>query len=202
MPETSRSVGSTPGGSERPALTGSTTRRYANRFGTRSRSGVGSTAVRGSMRRCVRTGSVVLAGRVARLMREDGLAAPPRRRKPRTTDSQHGNPVAPNLLARQFTAAGPNHIWVADITAVATQANGRSLAAVLDRSSRRVVGWALGAHRDEQLVLQALRMALQQRQPPLGLLHHSEPLGSRQSVHQRRLPRSVGPAGDHREYEP
>jgi len=112
--------------------------------------------------------------RVARLMREEGLAARPVRRTPRTTDSQHSHPVAPNLLARQFTAAGPNQTWVADITAVATQANWLYLAAILDLYSRRVIGWALGARRDEQLVLQALRMALQQRQPPTGLLHHSD----------------------------
>lgn len=113
--------------------------------------------------------------RVARLMRTQHLAAQGRRpRKPRTTDSGHTQPVAPNRLARDFTAAATDEKWVADITAIATQAGWLYLAAILDVYSRRVIGWAMDAHRDEQLVVAALRMALAHRRPHAPLLHHSD----------------------------
>jgi putative transposase len=111
--------------------------------------------------------------RVARLMRELGLSAKPRKHRTRTTDSQHEQPVAPNLLKREFTATAPNTKWVADITAIWTTEGWLYLAVVLDISSRLVVGWAMAAHRNEALVEQAARMALAQRQPEPGLLHHS-----------------------------
>jgi putative transposase len=79
--------------------------------------------------------------RVARLMRRQGLcAARPHQRKPRTTDSQHTQPVAPNLLARDFTAPAPNRKWVADITGITTRAGWLYLAGILDVYSRRAVG--------------------------------------------------------------
>jgi transposase InsO family protein len=112
--------------------------------------------------------------RVARLMRERGLSARPRKHRTRTTDSQHEQPVAPNLLNREFTATAPNTKWVTDITAVWTTEGWLYLAVVLDIFSRLVVGWAMDAHRDEALVEQAARMALAQRQPEPGLLHHSD----------------------------
>jgi transposase InsO family protein len=112
--------------------------------------------------------------RVARLMRELGLSARPRQHRTRTTDSQHEQPVAPNLLNREFTATAPNTKWVADITAIWTTEGWLYLAVVLDIYSRLVVGWAMDAHRDEALVEQAARMALAQRQPEPGLLHHSD----------------------------
>lgn len=113
--------------------------------------------------------------RVARLMRAQQLAAQGRRqRKPRTTDSDHFQPVAPNRLARDFTAAAANEKWVADITAIATHAGWLYLAAILDVYSRRVIGWAMDSRRDEQLVVAAWRMALEERQPPANLLHHSD----------------------------
>jgi putative transposase len=112
--------------------------------------------------------------RVARLMRELGLSAKPRKHRTRTTDSQHEQPVAPNLLNREFTATAPNTKWVADITAIWTSEGWLYLAVVLDIFSRMVVGWAMDAHRDEALVEQAARMALAQRQPEPGLLHHSD----------------------------
>lgn len=112
--------------------------------------------------------------RVARLMRERGLSAKPRRHRTRTTDNPHDQPVVPNLLNREFTATAPNTKWVADITAIGTMEGWLYLAVVLDIFSRMVVGWAMDAHRDEVLVDQAARMALARRQPEPGLLHHSD----------------------------
>ncbi len=121
--------------------------------------------------------------RVARLMRAQGLCATrPRRRKPRTTDSQHSQPVAPNLLARNFTASGPNRKWVADITAIATHAGWLYLAGILDVYSRRAIGYAMDTTRDERLVEAALDMALADRRPSAGLVHHSD-RGSQYTSH-------------------
>ena len=112
--------------------------------------------------------------RVARLMREQELAARRRRRSVRTTHSQHRHPVAPNLLARDFSPDKPNSTWATDITYVWTAEGWLYLAVMLDLFSRRVVGWAMSEHIDTPLVLGALEMALQGRQPPQGLLHHSD----------------------------
>jgi putative transposase len=111
---------------------------------------------------------------VARLMRQQGLRARPRRRFVRTTDSAHAHPVAQNLLERQFSPDKPNCTWVTDITYVGTRQGWLYLAVVLDLFSRRVVGWAMGEHIDRHLVLGALDMALKARQPPQGLMHHSD----------------------------
>jgi putative transposase len=113
---------------------------------------------------------------VARLMRQHGLVAKHRRaRRVFTTDSRHGNPIAPNRLQRDFTAQRPNEKWVADITAIATAEGGLYLALVLDVFSRKVVGWAMDERMDTALVERALKMALAQRQPAQGqLLHHSD----------------------------
>jgi len=113
--------------------------------------------------------------RVARLMRAQGLCAGrPRRRKPRTTDSQHTQPVAPNLLGRDFTAAAPNRKWVADITGIPTSSGWLYLSGILDVYSRRAIGYAMDMYRDEHLVATALDMALVSRRPAAGLLHHSD----------------------------
>lgn len=113
--------------------------------------------------------------RVARLMRAQGLhASRPHQRKPRTTDSQHTQPVAPNLLERDFTASAPNRKWVADITGIPTHSGWLYLAGILDVYSRRAVGYAMDCSRDEQLVERALEMALEGRQPKAGLVHHSD----------------------------
>ena len=90
--------------------------------------------------------------RVARLMRERGISAKAKRRKRKTTDSQHTNPVAANLLQRDFTADAPNTKWVADITGIGTAEGWLYLAAVVEIYSRYVVGWAMSKERDEQLV--------------------------------------------------
>jgi transposase InsO family protein len=113
--------------------------------------------------------------RLERLMRENGIT-PPRKKKYRvTTDSNHKNPVAPNLLHREFTSPAPNRRWVSDITYVWTWAGWLYLAVVLDLYSRRVVGWAMDSKLDtESLPLRALHMALFERTPDRGLIHHSD----------------------------
>jgi len=113
--------------------------------------------------------------RVARRMRAQGLCATrPRHRTPRPTDSQHTQPVAPNLLGRNFTASAPNRKWVADITGIPTRSGWLYLAGILDAYSRRAIGYAMDVARDERLVEVALDMALASRQPRAGLLHHSD----------------------------
>lgn len=112
--------------------------------------------------------------RVARLMRQAGLIVLPQKHSTRTTDSQHSHPIAPNLLQRNFAATAPNQKWVGDITGVWTQAGWLYVAALVDIYSRMVVGWAMSAHRDEQLVEDALQMALSRRHPNAGLLHHTD----------------------------
>ena len=113
--------------------------------------------------------------RVAGLMREIGLNAKQNRKfKIITTDSNHNQPIAPNLLDRDFTARQPNQKWLTDITFIPTDEGWLYLAAVLDLYARRIVGWAMAETLERQLVLAALCMALETRQPPAGLLHHSD----------------------------
>ena len=113
--------------------------------------------------------------RVVRLMQEDGLQARAPKRFKATTMSDHGDPIAPNLLDRHFTAAAPNQRWVGDTTEfVIGDSQKLYLAAVLDLYSRFVVGWAVSAVNDGRLTIKALEMALQRRGPDSGLLHHSD----------------------------
>ena len=113
--------------------------------------------------------------RVARLMRQAGLQARPRRRfHPRTTQVDPRLPMAPNRLLRPFQAGQPNQIWLSDITYVPTTEGWLYLAVVLDLYSRRVVGWAMDSHLETPLVLAALRLAFGRRRPPPTLLHHSD----------------------------
>ena len=115
--------------------------------------------------------------RVARLMREEGLVARPRTApRIRTTDSDHGDPIAPNLLARQFDVNGIalDRVWVADITYLPTREGVLYLAIVLDLGSRRCVGWAMRDTLEVELTLSALRMARDARRPAPGLIHHSD----------------------------
>jgi transposase InsO family protein len=112
---------------------------------------------------------------VAKLMRAGDIRArPPRRFVPCTTDSGHGQPVAPNRLDRQFTAARPNQKWVVDITYIPTAEGWLYLAGVLDLYSRRIVGWSMAEHMRTELVHNALAMALARRGPSTDLLHHSD----------------------------
>jgi len=113
--------------------------------------------------------------RVIRLMQEEGLKARIRKRFKCTTMSDHDQPVAANLLDRQFTAAAPNRRWVGDTTEFVIGESGKLyLAAILDLFSRFVVGWAVSAVNDRHLTIKALAMALKRRCPDIGLLHHSD----------------------------
>ena len=112
--------------------------------------------------------------RVARLMRETGISAKRRRRRVITTNRDASHPVAPNLLNREFTASEPNKKWVTDITYIPTVQGWLYLAVILDLYSRIVVGWSMSGHCDEELVENALLMALARRRPTAGLLHHSD----------------------------
>jgi putative transposase len=114
-------------------------------------------------------------GRIERLMRRYGIRAimaPPRR--VRTTDSRHNLPIAPNLIARDFTAAAPNRVWLADITYIPTAEGWLYLAAIMDLFSRKIVGWAMRDHMRAELVSSALAMAIRQQRPGAGLIHHSD----------------------------
>src|SRR5262249_12481238 len=112
--------------------------------------------------------------RVARLMRIQGLQARKRRRFISTTASDHALTVAPNLVGRRFAAAAPNTIWAGDVTFIWTEQGWAYLAVLLDLFSRRVIGWGVSDHNDEALTVSALRMAIDQRAPTPGLIHHSD----------------------------
>jgi transposase InsO family protein len=122
----------------------------------------------------VASGERCCVNTVAQVMREEGLQARRRRKFRVTTNSSHGLPVAENLLGRDFTAAGPNQKWVADITYIPTGEGWLYLATELDLHSRRLVGWAMSDRMTTQLVIDALQMAIKGRHPPAGLVHHSD----------------------------
>jgi putative transposase len=112
--------------------------------------------------------------RVVRLMQQLGLSAQPKRSRKPTTQSDPRARFAPNHLNRQFTAEEPNTKWLTDTKAIETAEGWLYLAVILDVFSRMLVGWAMAATEDGQLVELALRMALAQRHPQAGLLHHSD----------------------------
>ena len=122
-----------------------------------------------------RQGIQTSENRVARLMKAAGIKARSKRAfRPRTTDSNHPNPIAPNRLKLMDRPIAPNQIWVADITYVWTRAGWIYLAAVMDLFSRKIVGWSLGSTLETSLAKEALQRALVNRRPALGLLHHSD----------------------------
>jgi transposase InsO family protein len=122
--------------------------------------------------------------RIIRLMREEGLEARVRRRYRSTTNSEHDQPVAANVLNREFEAMAPNQRWVGDTTEMLTTSGKFYLAAIVDLYARFVVGWSVSAVNDRHLVIRALDMALRRRCPTTGhncpdtghngLLHHSD----------------------------
>jgi putative transposase len=138
---------------------------------TASRRNYGSPRVHNELRE---KGERVGKKRVARLMREKALRGKRRRRFCVTTDSAHDEPIADNLLGRQFTAAAPNEVWVGDITYIWTREGWLYLAVLLDLFSRRVVGWSMSERLKTDVALNALRMALRARQPAAGLVHHTD----------------------------
>jgi transposase InsO family protein len=120
-----------------------------------------------------RGGFAVNHKHVLRLMRQDNLLCLRRKRFLVTTDSRHSLPVYPNL-ARAMTPQAVNQLWVADLTYIRLRTEFIYLAVLLDAYSRRVIGWALGRSLEAELTLSALRMALRQRKPAPGLVHHSD----------------------------
>ena len=136
-----------------------------------SRQSYGSPRVRAELRA---QGVRCAAKRVARLMRQAGLSARRARRRVRTTTADPTLGVAANLLNRDFTASAPNQKWLADITYLPTHEGWSYLAVVLDLFSRRVIGWAMRATLERDVVISALEQALQQRRPVHDLMHHSD----------------------------
>ena len=112
--------------------------------------------------------------KVARLMRIAGLRGCPKRRFRVTTKRDPSHPVANNLLAQDFATDAPNQRWAADITYLATNQGWLYLAVVMDLYSRRIVGWSMNRWINRHLVIDALRMALDARQPAGALVHHSD----------------------------
>ena len=135
----------------------------------RSRETYGSPRVHAGLRamgvRCGRR-------RVARLMRVAGLRGCMRSKKRKTTRSDPRTAPAPDLLRREFVAAQPNKVWLADITYIPTQEGFLYLAFVLDAHSRKIVGWSMASHMKTELVVDALQMAVWRRKPSAGLVHH------------------------------
>jgi putative transposase len=118
-------------------------------------------------------GIVVNHKKIRRLMREHDLQPKARRRFARTTNSDHDQPIFPDLT-KQLTVDGPNQLWVADLTYVAVAAGFVYLAVILDAWSRRVFGYALGRAIDARLTIAALQTAFEGRKPPPGCVHHSD----------------------------
>jgi putative transposase len=120
-------------------------------------------------------GEAVSEKRVRRLMRAEQIQGQVPKRFKLTTNSNHADPIAANVLARDFTAAAPNQRWVSDTTEFVIGESAKLyLAAILDLYSRFVVGWAVSAVNDRRLTLKALEMAVYRRCPDPGLLHHSD----------------------------
>jgi len=147
-------------------------------------------------------GRVVGENRVARLMRENGLGARPKRRFRVTTDSSHRQQVAENLLQRRFEVAGRDVAWVSDLTYIATAEGWMYLAVVMDLYSRKIVGWSMSSRMSTDLVLRAFMMAALRRRPPRGLIFHSD-RGSQYSsrafakaLDRRGIVRSMSRRGD------
>lgn len=119
-------------------------------------------------------GEQVSRKRIARLMREEAIAARRRRRFVKTTDSKHNLPVAPNLLERDFSAEQPNQCWVGDLTYLRTTDGWLFLAVLLDLFSRRVVGWSIHDSLETAVASRAFEMARNTRQLGPGLIHHTD----------------------------
>lgn len=140
--------------------------------------------------------------RVERLMRQARISGLIERKRGRTTISVPGVRVADDLVERQFRPAGPNQLWVADITYLKTWEGWLYLAAVQDAYSRAIVGWSMADHMRQELVIDALQMAVHRRRPAPGLVHHSDQggqyvsLGFGQAAREAGIARSMGSKGD------
>ena len=107
-------------------------------------------------------------------MKESNLEVKTKRKFKATTDSNHNQPIAPNLLDRKFDAVEPNRYWVGDITYVPTEEGWLYLAAVIDLYSRKVIGWSMDSRMKTELVNNALLMAIWQRKPQKDLVWHTD----------------------------
>jgi len=140
--------------------------------------------------------------RVAGIMKANGIKAKTKKKFKRTTDSQHNQPIAPDLLDRDFTASVPDQAYVTDITYIRTLEGWLYLAVVIDLFSRMVVGWAMSLRINAQMVIQALNMAILLRKPKEGLIVHSDK-GSQYACYDYRMlltrngfKQSMGSTGD------
>lgn len=111
---------------------------------------------------------------IGKRMKEMGLRATFEAPYIVTTDSNHQNPIYPNLLKRNFMADAPNTVWVTDITYIWTMQGWLYLASVMDLFSRKIVGWSIGVTMKKELTLEALKQAIMLREPGEGLVHHSD----------------------------
>jgi putative transposase len=140
--------------------------------------------------------------RVERLMREAGISGLVPKKRGKTTIRVPGVRVADDLVERDFRPAGPNQLWVADITYLRSWEGWLYLAAVQDAFSRRIVGWSMTDHMRSELVVDALQMALARRRPEEGLIHHSDQgsqfvsLAFGQACGKVGIARSMGSRGD------
>jgi putative transposase len=140
--------------------------------------------------------------RVERLMRQARISGLVKRKRGRTTISVPGVRVADDLVEREFRPAGPNQLWVADITYLRTWEGWLYLAAIQDAYSRAIVGWSMADHMRQELVIDALQMAVHRRRPTPGLIHHSDQgsqyvsLGFGQAARDAGIARSMGSKGD------
>jgi len=124
-------------------------------------------------RELYRRGFPVNHKKVLRIMKQQGLTRKPKRRWVRTTDSNHPHRIYPNRV-QNLLVTGPNQVWVADITYIGIRSGFVYLAVILDLFARRAVGQSLSRNIDTALCLEALQMALAQRNPPTGIIHHSD----------------------------
>ena len=137
-------------------------------------------------------GLLIGRNRVARLMSENGLKARQKSRFKKTTDSDHGGPVATNVLDQDFTATAPDQKWGVDISYVWTAEGWLYLAIVLDLFSRKIVGWQMSDRMKRGLAMDALQRAIDIRRPPPGLIHHSDRGSQYCSDDYRRMLRNNG----------
>ena len=123
----------------------------------------------------VAQGESVCENTVAKVMKQRQIRAKTKKKfVPRTTDSSHDQPLARNVLNREFAALMPNQKWVVDLTYIPTDEGWLYLAGVMDLCSRKIVGWSMHEHMQTELVTEALTMAIVHRRPQAGLLHHSD----------------------------
>ncbi len=121
-----------------------------------------------------RQGRLIGRERIRRLMQQHHIVGRHRRRRCRTTDSNHALPIAPNLLQQNFTCHTPNTVWLADISYLPTGEGFLYFAAMKDLCSKKIVGWAMSATIDARLVMEAFSMAIARQRPSAGLIVHSD----------------------------